>query len=122
MKVAHSPEELGGGPRAVALGTFDGVHLGHRRVIDAVLQAQAEPTVVTFDPHPRTALGHRVDLLSTIDRRLELLAELGVEATLVLEFTLELARLEPPEFAEQVLRPIRAEAAAAGAHFRVGRR
>src|SRR5207249_10103063 len=76
MKVARSPEELGGGPRAVALGTFDGVHLGHRRVIDAVLQAGTEPTVVTFDPHPRTALGHRVDLLSTIERRLELLAEL----------------------------------------------
>ena len=121
MKVARSPEELGGGPRAVALGTFDGVHLGHRRVIDAVLQAGTEPTVVTFDPHPRTALGHRVDLLSTIERRLELLAELGVAATLVLEFTLDMARLEPHEFAEQMLRRIGTELVAAGADFRFGR-
>ncbi len=121
MKVARSPHELAGGPRAVALGTFDGVHLGHRRVIETALEAGAEPTVVTFDPHPRTALGNRVELLTTLERRLELLAELGVEAALVVEFTLELARLEPEEFAEEVLRPIGAEVVVAGADFRFGR-
>ena len=78
-------------PRAVALGTFDGVHLGHRRVIETLLDAGPEPTVVTFDPHPRTALGNRVDLLMSLERRLELLAELGVEAALVVEFTLDVA-------------------------------
>jgi riboflavin kinase / FMN adenylyltransferase len=121
MKVARSPEELGGGPRAVALGTFDGVHLGHRRVIESALQAGPEPTVVTFDPHPRTALGNQVELLTTLERRLELIAELGVDATLVVEFTLELARLEPEEFAERVLRPIGADAVVAGSDFRFGR-
>jgi riboflavin kinase/FMN adenylyltransferase len=120
MKVAHSPEELGGGPRAVALGTFDGVHAGHRRVIEQALEAGPEPTVVTFDPHPRTALGNRVELLTTLERRLELLEELGVQATLVVEFTLELARLEPEQFVEQVLRPIGAEVVVAGADFRFG--
>jgi riboflavin kinase/FMN adenylyltransferase len=120
MKVARSPHELGGGPRAVALGTFDGVHLGHRRVIETALEAGPEPTVVTFDPHPRTAFGNRVELLTTLDRRLELLEELGVEAALVVEFTLELARLEPEQFAEEVLRPIGAEIVVAGADFRFG--
>jgi riboflavin kinase/FMN adenylyltransferase len=121
MKVARSPQELGGGPRGVALGTFDGVHRGHRRVIETALEAGPEPTVVTFDPHPRTAFGNRVELLTTLERRLELLEELGVEAALVVEFTLELARLEPEQFAEEVLRPIGAEVVVAGADFRFGR-
>jgi len=121
MKVAGGTGELGRGPRAVALGTFDGVHLGHRRVVESVLGAGPEPTVVTFDPHPRTALGNRVELLTSLERRLELLAELGVEATLVVEFTLEVARLEPQEFVNQVLRPIGAETVVAGEDFRFGR-
>jgi riboflavin kinase/FMN adenylyltransferase len=121
MKVARTPQELGAGPRAVALGTFDGVHLGHRRVIETALEAGPEPTVVTFDPHPRTAFGNRVELLTTPERRLELLDALGVEAALVAEFTLELARLEPEEFADEVLRPIGAEVVVAGADFRFGR-
>jgi riboflavin kinase/FMN adenylyltransferase len=120
MKIARSPEELGGGPHAVALGTFDGVHVGHRRVIETALEAGPAATVVTFDPHPRTALGNRVELLTTLERRLELLDELGVQAALVVEFTLELARLEPEEFVEQVLRPLGAEVVVAGADFRFG--
>jgi riboflavin kinase/FMN adenylyltransferase len=121
VKVARTPAELGRGPRAIALGTFDGVHLGHRRVIETALAAGPEPTVVTFDPHPRTALGNRVELLTTLERRLEILETLGVEATLVVEFTLDLARLEPDEFAEEVLRPIGAEVVVAGEDFRFGR-
>ena len=72
-------------------------------------------------PAPKTALGNRVELLTSLDRRLELLAELGVEAALVVEFTLDVARLEPQEFAERVLRPIGAETVVAGADFRFGR-
>jgi riboflavin kinase/FMN adenylyltransferase len=121
MRVAREPGGLGPGPRAVALGTFDGVHLGHRRVVEALLAAGPEPTVVTFDPHPRTALGNRVELLTSLERRLELLAELGVAATLVVEFTLDVAGLEPEAFAEQVLRPIGAETVVAGEDFRFGR-
>jgi riboflavin kinase/FMN adenylyltransferase len=121
VKVARAPDELGSGPRAVALGTFDGVHLGHRRVIEEALSAGLEPTVVTFDPHPRTALGNRVELLTSLERRLELLEELGVEATLVVEFTLELARLEPEQFADEVLRSIGTETVVAGEDFRFGR-
>ena len=121
MKVTRATDRLGAVPRVAALGTFDGVHLGHRRVIDAALAAGPEPTVVTFDPHPRTALGNRVELLTSLERRLELLSELGVEATVLVEFTLDLARLEPEEFAKEVLRPIGAEVIVAGEDFRFGR-
>jgi riboflavin kinase/FMN adenylyltransferase len=121
MKIARTPAELGPGPRAAALGTFDGVHRGHQRVIDTLFEAGPEPTVVTFDPHPRTALGNRVDLLTPLDRRLELLAAIGVAATLVVEFTLDVAGLEPQEFADQFLRPIGAETVVAGEDFRFGR-
>jgi riboflavin kinase/FMN adenylyltransferase len=106
--------------RSVALGTFDGVHRGHRRVIEAAQAAGLPTTVVTFDPHPRIALGHQVELLSTLERRLELLEELGVE-THVVHFTPELALLTPEEFAESVLRPLGTTVIAAGENFRFGR-
>jgi len=121
VNVARSPGELEQRPRAVALGTFDGVHLGHRRVIEAACAAGPTPTVVTFDPHPRVALGHRVELLATLERRLELIAELGVEDALVVHFDLELARLEPAVFAERILRAIGARIVVAGQNFRFGR-
>lgn len=121
MKIARSAAELEPRPRAVALGTFDGVHLGHRRVIQATLAAGELSTLVTFSPHPRTALGNEVKLLTTLDRRLELVAATGVAEALVIEFTLELARLEAEEFVESLLRPIGTVVVLAGANFRFGR-
>ena len=94
MNVARQPGELERLPRAVAIGTFDGVHLGHRAVLRAAIDSGLRPTVVTFDPHPRTALGNRVDLLSTLGRRLQLLAACGIEDVLVVEFTPEIAELD----------------------------
>jgi riboflavin kinase/FMN adenylyltransferase len=79
------------------------------------------PTVVTFWPHPRTVLGNEVRLLTTLARRLELLAEAGVDETLVVEFTPELARTEPDAFVDELLRPIGAELVVAGDNFRFGR-
>jgi len=121
MRVARSPQELDAGERAVAIGTFDGVHRGHRRVIEVALEAGATPAVVTFDPHPRVVLGYEVELLATLERRLELLDELGVEETLVVEFTPEVAQREPEEFVDRVLRPIGARIVVAGEGFRFGR-
>jgi riboflavin kinase/FMN adenylyltransferase len=120
VKVARSPAELGRAERTVAIGTFDGVHRGHRSVIEAAL-AGPRPTVVTFDPHPRLALGYGVEMIATLERRLELLAELGVEETLVVEFTLELAKLEPEQFARDVLAAIGTRIVFAGGTFRFGR-
>lgn len=121
MNVAHDPGELERTPRAVAIGTFDGVHLGHRAVIGAAVAAGLRPTVVTFDPHPRTVLGREVEMLATLERRLELLAAAGVEETLVVPFTRATASLAPEAFVEEVLRPIGAGVVVAGAGFRFGR-
>jgi riboflavin kinase / FMN adenylyltransferase len=120
MKVARSVAELERKDRAVALGTFDGVHLGHRRVIERAIAAGGTPTVVTFDPHPRRVMGYGVELLSTLERRLELLAELGVEEALVIEFTLEFQRVEAKAFASGVLQAIGARSVVTGADFRFG--
>jgi riboflavin kinase/FMN adenylyltransferase len=121
MNVAGSPAELGSRPRAVAIGTFDGVHVGHQAVVRAAVEAGPLPTVVTFHPHPREVLGNQVSLLATLDRRLELLAGLGVEETLVVPFSAEVAALEPEEFVRSYLAAIGAEVVAAGESFRFGR-
>jgi riboflavin kinase/FMN adenylyltransferase len=122
VTVAHEPAGLERRPRAVAIGTFDGVHRGHRAVLDAALADGRTATVVTFHPHPREMLGYGVELLTPIERRLELLREAGIEDVLVVEFTDAVAALEPAAFAEDVLRAIGAEAIFAGADFRFGRR
>lgn len=120
MIVAHRPEELEPARRAVALGNFDGVHRGHRRVIEAAEAAHLRSTVVTFDPHPRTLLGKPVELLTTLERRLELLEAAGVEDVLVCCFDAEFLELTAEAFAETVLRAIGTEVVAAGDGFRFG--
>lgn len=122
MTVARSPEQLPARPRAVAIGTFDGVHLGHQAVIRAAVDSGLVPTVVTFAPHPRTVLGNQVELLATLERRLELLAACGIEDVLVVGFTPEVAALEPEQFARTYLLEIGAEVVVAGSGFRFGRR
>ena len=122
MKIAHAPSQLERRPRAVAIGTFDGVHRGHRSVLRATIDSGLEPTVITLDPHPRIVLGNRVDLISTLERRLELLTEAGVADTLVAAFTPEFMRLSPDEFIETYLTSIGAEAVAVGKDFRFGHR
>jgi riboflavin kinase/FMN adenylyltransferase len=122
VKVAQAPSELERTARAVAIGTFDGVHLGHQAVLQALVDVGPMPTVVTFHPHPREVLGYRVELLTTLERRLELLAELGIAETLVVEFTPGLAELSPAAFAESYLEPIGTEAVVATTEFRFGHR
>jgi riboflavin kinase/FMN adenylyltransferase len=121
VKVARRPEELPAAERAVAIGSFDGVHLGHRRILEAARSAGRPATVVTFWPHPRLVLGNRVELLSTLERRLELLEEAGMDEALVVDFTPELARREPNAFAESLLRQIGARVIAVGENFRFGK-
>jgi riboflavin kinase/FMN adenylyltransferase len=106
--------------RAVAIGTFDGVHRGHRAVIDAAVRTGLETLVLTFHPHPRTVLGNRVELLSSLERRIELLTAAGADGVEVVEFTPDLASLAPERFAELYLRPLGAEVIVAGTGFRFG--
>ena len=105
---------------AVAIGTFDGVHLGHRRVIEEARATGLPVRVLTFAPHPRVVLGNLVELISSLERRLQLLAELGVAETTVLDFTLEVSQQEPEDFA--ALHLVGAGVVVAGEDFRFGRR
>jgi riboflavin kinase/FMN adenylyltransferase len=106
----------------VAIGVFDGVHRGHQAVIREAVESGLRPTVVTFDPHPRRVLGYGVELLCTLERRLELFAAIGVEDVLVVDFTLETQRLEGEDFARQYLAAIGAQVVVAGEGFRFGHR
>jgi len=120
VNVARQPAELSEARRAVAVGTFDGVHKGHLRVIETARNAGLRTGVVTFDPHPRAVLGGDVELLATLQRRLELFEEAGLEDVLVLRFDEQLASLSATEFAERMLRGIGAETVAVGETFRFG--
>ena len=120
MRVAHVPEELEPAERAVAIGTFDGVHLGHRAVIEGALATGLRTVVVTFRPHPRLVLGYEVELLTTFERRIELIEQVGPDEILVVDFTLELARLAPEEFVHRVFDPLGARTVVAGEGFRFG--
>jgi riboflavin kinase/FMN adenylyltransferase len=102
------------------VGSFDGVHRGHVAVLQAVRDTGLASTAITFDPHPRIALGNRVELLTTLARRLELIADGGIETTLVAAFTPEFQQLRPEEFAERYLREIGTEVVVAGEDFRFG--
>jgi riboflavin kinase/FMN adenylyltransferase len=121
VNVAHRPDELEPARRAVAIGTFDGVHRGHVRVLEAARAAGLRSAVVTFDPHPRTYFGGDVPLLATLERRLELLDQAGIEDVLVCPFDGAMAELTAEEFADAVLRAAGAEVVAAGDGFRFGR-
>ena len=122
MKVARDPSELGPGPRAAAIGTFDGVHLGHRAVLDAARAMGLTATAITFDPHPRTVVGTGVELLTTLERRLELLGMAGMDEALVVRFDDALSQLSPAQFAERYLGAAGVTAVAAGMGFRFGHR
>ena len=122
MRVSREASELERVPRSVAIGTFDGVHRGHLSVIEAAIAAGRRPTVVTFEPHPRRVLGYAVEQLATLERRLELLADAGVEEALVVEFTLETQRIEAEDFADHYLRALGGEVVVAGENFRFGHR
>jgi len=121
VKVAHAAAELERRPRAVAIGTFDGVHLGHRVVLEAAKAAGLLATVVTFEPHPRIVFGQEVELLTTLERRLELMGEAGIAEALVVEFDLEFSRQAPEDFVERVLLATGTEVVVAGENFRFGR-
>ena len=96
-------------PSAVALGVFDGVHLGHRAILGAAVahaRASGAPALAcTFDPNPLEVLQpDRAPLpITTLDERLELIAACGVDGTIVLTFTRELAAVEPEAFVKDVL-------------------
>jgi riboflavin kinase/FMN adenylyltransferase len=104
-------------PRRVAIGTFDGVHLGHREVI-----AGAE-TVVTFDPHPQSVVapGSQPKLLTTLERKAELIATLGVQELVIIPFDGDFAGRSAQDFVDHVLvERVTASHVSVGENFRFG--
>jgi riboflavin kinase / FMN adenylyltransferase len=121
VKIVRSPVELEPAERAVAIGTFDGVHRGHRAAIETAVATGLRSAVVTFTPHPRTVLGYDVQLISSLERRIELIEAVGPDDLVVLEFTPELARREPEEFVAEVLEPLGTRLVVAAESFRFGK-
>ncbi len=91
----------------VVVGSFDGVHAGHRHLLDLVSdcaqQRGMEPVVVTFEPHPRLVLRGENRLLTTLDEKLELMRRAGVKNVVVVNFTHEFAALSAKEFVGDML-------------------
>ena len=111
----------------LAIGNFDGIHLGHQAILRATVARahalNAVSTALTFDPSPRKVLRPETapPRLSTNAQRMEWFNALGLEAVVVLPFTLDLARLSPGEFVEQILvRDLRVKAVLVGENFRFG--
>jgi riboflavin kinase/FMN adenylyltransferase len=134
LRVLRSPEEwrqaFGRGQRSIAtVGSFDGVHIGHRKILARVVELARERTAlsaaVTFDPHPLRVLRPEVapPLIETLSQRLAQLEETGIEAALVITFDRDFSLLSPAEFVRQVLvEGLGAETVLVGPNFRFGHR
>jgi riboflavin kinase/FMN adenylyltransferase len=129
MKIYRSLEETPAdfGPSALTIGNFDGVHYGHRRILRRIRQIADErgwkASVLTFHPHPtRVVAPDRSPLLMTSpDRRAELMSEEGIEQVLILPFTAELAKLSAEEFVRRILvERLGARVVLVGDNFRFG--
>ena len=106
-------------PRRVAVGEFDGVHLGHREVIEG------SDTVLTFDPHPLQVIRPEAapKLLTSLDAKAELIEALGVAELVVIPFDERFAQQSPQDFIDHVLvERLRAERVSVGENFRFGHR
>jgi len=115
------------GPTALAVGSFDGVHLGHRAVLERLLgTARARDLTaawITFDPHPRCVLDpvNCPQQITTLDERLSLVKPLGVEHAIVLGFNRALAALTAEEFMARLLEAMDLRALVVGYDFACGR-
>jgi riboflavin kinase/FMN adenylyltransferase len=111
----------------VTIGNFDGVHLGHQAILRAAWESAGQlggmSVALTFFPHPAKLLrpGHAPQLLMTLDQRLDAIEQLEIDATLVLRFDEQLARLSPRDFVEKYLKQtLRTWTVVHGENFRFG--
>ncbi|WP_399930373.1 bifunctional riboflavin kinase/FAD synthetase [Streptomyces kanamyceticus] len=115
------------GRSVVTIGSYDGVHRGHQliigRAVERARQLGVPAVVVTFDPHPSEVVrpGSHPPLLAPHHRRAELMADLGVDAVLILPFTTEFSKLSPADFVVKVLvDKLHARVVVEGPNFRFG--
>jgi riboflavin kinase/FMN adenylyltransferase len=117
VKLTRLPDAERRDGRSLAVGTFDGVHLGHREVIDGA------DSVLTFDPHPTSVVapGRGPKLLTTLERKAELIASLGVQELIVIPFDAEFASRSAQSFVDDVLiGALGATRVSIGENFRFG--
>jgi riboflavin kinase/FMN adenylyltransferase len=131
MRVFRNSSEIPShfGPTVVSIGNFDGVHLGHRLILERLRQSAAarssRSVAVTFDPHPLRFLRPETcpRLITPLEVKLELLGETGIDAVLVLPFTAELSRMRASEFIRAIVHDaLRAVEVHEGTNFRFGHR
>ena len=111
MKIYSSIEEFSADFRVtLTIGTFDGVHIGHQSIIKELNRMskleKGESVLLTFDPHPRHVLfpeDHGLKLLTTIDERLDLLKDYGLQHIIIQEFSREFSRITPINFVRDIL-------------------
>ena len=110
MKIFHGTDNAGISRGTVlTLGVFDGLHLGHQRIMQTVVErakaTNAVPTVITFDPHPRAVLypENAPPLLQTLDQRLANFEVLGIEQTIVIRFDKEFADQDAEDFLRDIV-------------------
>ncbi len=125
--LSEVPRDLG--PTVVAIGVFDGVHLGHRviisRAVEAAHKAGVPAILLTFEPHPAEVVRPEAAplRLTSVDRKAALVADLDIDDMLVLAFTSELSNVEPEEFVRRVLHDVlHVSTVVVGENFRFGRR
>jgi len=125
--LAEVPPDFG--PCAITIGNFDGVHQGHRQIMQRVRAIAREEgwkaAVLTFDPHPSklVAPARAPRLLTTPEQRARLILEQGIDEVLILPFTPEIARLSPEDFVREILADrLKARAVLVGDNFRFGNR
>ena len=127
MKVLCDEREYDGPGAVLALGMFDGVHLGHRALIlraaELARELDGECVVCTFDRHPLSVLcpGKEPEALTSPEERLRIFGELGVKQALVKPFTRELADCEPAEFLRGLTKNTRAKAVVCGESYTFGK-
>lgn len=128
IKYPHQlPQNLAPQGYSLALGFFDGVHLGHQAVIKAAKeQAEAknlQTAVMTFDPHPSIVLGGRSDkifYITLLEQKLKYLEELGVDTVFVVQFTSEFAKLTPQQFVDIFINNMNVKHVTAGFDYTFG--
>ena len=110
MKVHRDLNNFNAHNPVLTIGTFDGVHLGHRKIIsrlhDLAASIDGESVIFTFDPHPRKVVSPsetNLRLLTTLDEKIALFEEAGIDHLIVYPFTPEFAKLTYEEFVEQIL-------------------
>jgi len=128
MKIFHGYKNIENLKDPVAaIGIFDGLHIGHKKVITRVLNTRDDTchkVIITFDPHPRSVLYPRKKLprIMSLDHRLLLFEKMGIDAVIIIKFTDFIAEMGPEEFIRRVVSSMGIKAAYVGSNFHFGRK